>query len=219
MVSWSKIKSQSFRNTFRLWVCDLGPGLMALWSCWGFVHHFIFITGLSGQPWLCVCSITWAAPLGGDEELCVQQLASCRGSEPQTLGKQHFVHIRLQSIRFPLPPSFSDLRDITERAVASLPFLIRSSACCQCFYPAGHWSISLFSDETNRWMTGGKSAVANGRSSHDNSARTALDTYWQLVQTMHCQSWCTIHLGKPQINVTVPTYSKYIGVAVSPVPH
>lgn len=33
------------------------------------------------------CSITLVAPLGGVEELLVQHLASCRGSEPQTLGK------------------------------------------------------------------------------------------------------------------------------------
>lgn len=80
------------------------------------------------------------------------------GQSHKPWEKQSFVHIRLQSIRFPLPPQlpssvFLRPEGYLQRASASLPFLIRSAACCQYFFhPAGQWSISLLSDETNRWI-------------------------------------------------------------------
>lgn len=85
------------------------------------------------------CSIALLAPLGGARELPVQHLASCRGSEPQTLGKA--VLCPYKAAIHPLPSSspapFLSLSQtwgiFRESASASLPFLIRSSACCQRF--------------------------------------------------------------------------------------
>lgn len=75
-------------------------------------------------------SCAGVAPLGGAEELFVQQLARCLRSEPQTLGKA--VLYPYKAAIYPLPssspaacPPFSDLRDICrEKAEAARPSLL-----------------------------------------------------------------------------------------------
>lgn len=117
-----------------------------------------------------------------------------------------FVHIRLQSIRFPLPPlapfllSFSDLRDIYRREPAC-PSLL-GAQLVRPFSPAGKWvHLSAPSDETNRWMTG-----VNHTSVQDESSKTqwggeggrGSTELLSSRQWPSCQwstSWCTVHLG------------------------
>lgn len=90
---------------------------------------------------------------------CIWQHAVGQSHKPWE--KQCFVHIRLQSIRFPLPPQLlplclSQSKGIfTERAPQpDCPTLLGAQLVVSTSVPIGQWSISLGSDETNRWMTG-----------------------------------------------------------------
>lgn len=173
------------------------------------IYCFIYLSG-SGKPSvktvktkICSTSISLVAPLGGAEELLEQHLAPCRGSEPQTLGKA--VLCPYKAAIHPLPSSspapFLCLSQtwgiFTESASASLPFLIRSSACCQYFYPAGQWSISLLSDETNRWMTGvNYTLVQMDGNSKDSGTQTALPRRLLSTHTALCNDTDFYHVSQ-----------------------